>query len=55
MMTLIVFLAAVALIVVAGEAVRGQCRRMLDRPIPLISADQVPAEPQPATMTAVAA
>lgn len=35
MMTLIVVLAAVALVVGAGEAVRGQCRRMIARPLPL--------------------
>ncbi|HEY8300889.1 MAG TPA: hypothetical protein VIG48_03230 [Jatrophihabitans sp.] len=33
MLTLIVVFAAVALVVAAGEAVRGQCRRMLDRPL----------------------
>jgi predicted permease len=33
MMTLIVLVAAVALVVAAGEAVRLQCRRMLDRPV----------------------
>ena len=52
MMTLMVVLAAVALVVIAGEAVRGQCRRMLDRPVPLISANDVPAERVPATAAA---
>ena len=52
MMTLIVVLAAVALVVIAGEAVRGQCRRMLDRPVPLVSANDVSAELVPATAAA---
>ena len=47
MVTLIVLFAAVALVVGAGEAVRGQCRRMLERPIPLVSADEIAVE-QPA-------
>ena len=47
MVTVIVLLAAVALVVAAGEAVRGQCRKMLARPIPLVSADDVAVE-QPA-------
>jgi len=51
MLTLIVLLAAVALIVGAGEAVRGQCRRMLARPVPLVSAHDVAPE-QPATAVA---
>ena len=57
MMTLIVVVAAVALVVIAGEAVRGQCRRMLARPIPLVSAADVTVELQsgPSAATAVAA
>ncbi|HEY2298607.1 MAG TPA: hypothetical protein VGH43_12815 [Jatrophihabitans sp.] len=48
MVTLIVLLAAVALVVGAGEAVRGQCRRMLGRPIaPAVATESVAAE-QPA-------
>jgi len=52
MMTLIVVFAAVALVVIAGEAVRGQCRRMLDRPVPLVSANDVATELPPATAVA---
>jgi hypothetical protein len=57
MMTLIVVFAAVALVVIAGEAVRGQCRRMLDRPVPLVSAADVPVDVPhtPAPVSAVAA
>ncbi len=48
MMTLIVVFAAVALVVIVGEAVRSQCRRMLVRPVPLVSADEVSADLHPA-------
>ena len=54
MVTLMVVFAAAFLVLCAGEAVRGQCRRMLDRPIPLVSADDVSAD-QPVAVTAVAA
>jgi hypothetical protein len=53
MVTLIVLLTAVALVVGAGEAVRGQCRRMLDRPIvPALNADSVAAEQPAGAVTA---
>ena len=52
MMTLFVMFAAVALVVIAGEAVRGQCRRMLGRPVPLVSANDVAIDVQPATAVA---
>ena len=52
MMTLFVVFAAVALVVLAGEAVRGQCRRMLDRPVPLVGANDVALEAQPVTPVA---
>lgn len=45
MMTLMILLLAVAAVVLAGEAVRNQCRRMLARPIPLVSADDVSVRP----------
>jgi hypothetical protein len=48
MLTVILLLAAVAVVLVAGEAVRGQCRRMLSRPIPLVSASDVTVEAHPA-------
>jgi hypothetical protein len=50
MMTLIVLLAAGALVVIAGEAVRVQCRRMVTRPAALairpqrVATEAVPAE-----------
>jgi hypothetical protein len=52
MMTLFMVFAAVALVVLAGEAVRGQCRRMLDRPVPLVSANDVALDAQPVTAVA---
>lgn len=48
MMTLIVLLAATLLVVAAGEAVRLQCRRMLDRPVRITGTDEVRADGQPA-------
>ncbi len=53
MMTLFMVFAAVALVVLAGEAVRSQCRRMLGRPVPLIGANDVALEAQ--SVPAVAA
>ncbi|MGH8859662.1 MAG: hypothetical protein ACRDVG_00245 [Jatrophihabitantaceae bacterium] len=38
-MLMVVLLVAMVAVVAAGEAVRGLCRRMLARPIPLVSAD----------------
>ncbi len=52
MMTLLVVFAAVAFVVLAGEAVRGQCRRMLVRPVPLVSANDVSVDAQAATAVA---
>jgi hypothetical protein len=52
MMTLFVVFAAVALVVIVGEAVRGQCRRMLDRPVPLVSANGVAVDAQPTAAVA---
>ena len=52
MVTLIVLLAAVALVVGAGEAVRNQCRKMLDRPIPLVSADGIAVDQAATAVTA---
>jgi hypothetical protein len=47
MLTVLLLLAAVAVVLAAGEAVRGQCRRMLSRPIPLVSAADVAPQVRP--------
>jgi hypothetical protein len=40
MLTVLLVLIAVALVATAGEAVRGQCRRMLMRPAPTADTTQ---------------
>lgn len=53
MMTLVVLLAAAVFVVAAGEAVRLQCRRMLNRPVRIARTPEVSAEAQHVTAIAV--
>jgi hypothetical protein len=52
MLTVFLVVLAVAFVIAAGEAVRGQCQRMLSRPVPLVSANDVHSEARPATALA---
>jgi hypothetical protein len=52
MLTVILFLIVVAAVIAAGKTVRIQCRRMLSRPIPLVSANDVHGDARPGTAVA---